>query len=76
MNGIRNVFDSQRAIKPNMSDDTVMRIAAENEDAYNRRLALKAQAQELREALKKINNLPGEIDVPYVSRNCTLTSMS
>lgn len=42
MNGIRDIFDSQRAIKPNKSDSTVERIAAENEDAYNRRLVLKA----------------------------------
>jgi hypothetical protein len=67
MDGTLGIFDSKRATKPEMSDDIVKHISAENQETIEKRIRLRSRAKELNEAIDKINSLPGHIETPYVS---------
>lgn len=67
MEGVRNVFDSGRTMRPKMTDETVRQIASENRETQERRLQLREEVKGLREALAMINNIPVQAGLSAVS---------
>ncbi|KAI1350189.1 dynamin family protein [Xylaria sp. FL0043] len=64
MRGLPTIFASEKVVAPDMSDETVRQIAGDDPQTRKKRLQLKEQAKELREAYAKINNLRGKFENP------------
>ncbi|RYP71784.1 hypothetical protein DL771_004596 [Monosporascus sp. 5C6A] len=70
MRGLPTIFASEKVVAPYISDETVRQIVRDNPTTRKKRLQLKEQAKELREAYTKINNLRGKIENPTVGTQC------
>jgi len=67
MEGTVSIFDSQMVMRPLMSDETVKKISAENQETIEKRIAMGARIRDLQDAVEKIDALPGQVGDPEVS---------